>query len=62
MSPFVKTRIATLIWGFSVVYYFTGELNLSSKIFLIQAVGNTFLMWYFIKEKYETRNRNKRRL
>lgn len=50
MSVFVKTRLATLVWGFGIVYYFTGSLNLSSKIFIIQAVGNTIIMWYFIKE------------
>lgn len=46
---FLKVRLLTMIWGFSVVLALTGELNLTSKIFLIQVIGNTIIMKIFIK-------------
>lgn len=40
----------TFIWGFVVIYLFTGRLDLTSKAFLIQAGGNTLIMWALLKE------------
>lgn len=53
MNKFLLTRILTLIWGFAVIYYFTGRLDFTSKVFLIQALGNTLIMWLILKEKNE---------
>ena len=49
INKFLKTRIATFIWGLCVVYFFTRQIDLTSKIFLTQVIGNTFIMWYFIE-------------
>lgn len=51
MSSFWKVRIGTFIWGFLVIYYFTGKLDFTSKVFLVQVIGNSFIMWFFIKDK-----------
>lgn len=49
MSKFWKTRIATFIWGAAVVYYYTRQLDLTSRLFLTQVAGNTLIMWFFIE-------------
>ena len=49
MSSFWKARLATFAWGFGVSWWFTGEIILASKMFLVMALGNTVLMWFFIK-------------
>lgn len=48
MTTFWKVRIATLIWGFFVILYFTGNFDFTSKIFFVQVIGNTLLMKFFI--------------
>ncbi len=49
MSKFAKVRILTFVWGFAVVYAFTGRLDLTSALFLTQVAGNTIIMWYFLR-------------
>lgn len=46
---FLKVRIATLIWGFCVTYFFTGHLVTSLELFAVMALGNTFIMWLLLK-------------
>lgn len=41
---FWTTRIAMLLWGFGVVYFFTGKVDIASKAFIVQALGNTIIM------------------
>ncbi|MBU2101492.1 hypothetical protein KKH05_02135 [Patescibacteria group bacterium] len=50
MSPFWKTRIATLIWGFTVSIIFTGKLVVAVPMFAVMVIGNTIWMKMFIKE------------
>ena len=50
MSTFWKVRISTLLWGFCVLYYFTGQIDLTGKIFLVQVIGNTVLMKLLIRK------------
>ena len=50
-SKFWKVRMATFVWGFLVIYWFTGKLDLTSKAFLIQALGNTLIMYFFLEWK-----------
>lgn len=47
MSLFLKARIATLIWGFTISYLFTGKLITAGIMFSIMAIGNTIIMWIF---------------
>ncbi len=49
MNKFYKLRIATLLWGCSVSYAFTGDLGLTSKMMLVIFIGNTFIMWWFTR-------------
>ncbi|MBI2038237.1 MAG: hypothetical protein HYT15_04955 [Candidatus Magasanikbacteria bacterium] len=49
MSSFLKTRAATLFWGFAVTYFFTGHIVTSLKIFAVMAIGNTLIMWKLVK-------------
>lgn len=49
MSRFWKVRLATLIWGFAVVYLYTGKLDMTSELLLMQVAGNTVIMLYFLK-------------
>ncbi len=49
MSQFWKLRLSMLAWGFCVAYYFTGQLDLTSKLFAVQVVGNTALLWWFTR-------------
>lgn len=49
MSKFWKLRTCTFLWGFFVIYCFTGALDFTSKVFLVQAAGNSLIMWYFLK-------------
>jgi uncharacterized membrane protein len=51
MSTFWKLRLSMFAWGFFVVYAFTRQIDLSSKVFLVQAAGNTALIWWFTREK-----------
>jgi len=51
LNQFVKVRIATFVWGFAVVYGFTRRIDLTSMLFLTQVIGNTIIMWYFLKHK-----------
>jgi hypothetical protein len=44
MSKFWQVRILTFLWGFAVIWWFTGKLDFTSKVFLVQALGNTFIM------------------
>lgn len=48
MTPFIKTRILTLIWGFLVSYAFTGKLIVAIPMFAVMAIGNTIIMWYTV--------------
>jgi len=50
-KEFIKMRIATFLWGFLVVYFFTGRLDVTSLLFLTQVAGNTIIMWFFTREK-----------
>ena len=50
MSTFWKVRIATLVWGFSVSYVFTGSLGFASAMFGVMVLGNTIIMKLLIKE------------
>jgi uncharacterized membrane protein len=54
---FWPTRILMLIWGFGVVYAFTGRLDLTSKVFIIQALGNTIIM-ALMKKPYGYKQRH----
>jgi len=49
MTAFWKLRLATLAWGFAVLYLFTGEIGMTSKVFLVQVLGNSALMWWFTR-------------
>jgi hypothetical protein len=53
LTPFWKVRIATFIWGFCCVLWFTGRIDLSSKLFLTQVAGNSLIMWWFLRPKKE---------
>jgi hypothetical protein len=48
---FWKVRLTTFIWGFLVVYAFTRRLDLTSLLFLTQVLGNTIIMWVFLKDE-----------
>ena len=48
MGNFAKVRLATLFWGFLVMWAFTGNLGITSKSFIVIAIGNTVIMRYFI--------------
>ena len=48
---FWRLRVATLIWGFIVVYAFTRRIDLTGKIFLVQVIGNTVIMWWLTRPK-----------
>lgn len=50
MSKFWKTRIATFLWGLAVVYFYTENIDVTSKLFLTQVIGNSFIMWFFIEK------------
>ena len=49
-------RVLTFIWGFSVIYLFTGKLDFTSKVFLVQVIGNTIIMWAILKQKRKYQN------
>ena len=49
MNTFWKVRIATLIWGFTVSYMFTGDLGFASTMFAVMVIGNTIIMKVLIK-------------
>lgn len=51
MSKFWKVRLATLVWGSSVTYFFTGDLGLTGMIGLVVVAGNTLIMWFFLHER-----------
>lgn len=51
MSTFWKMRIATFVWGFLCLYWFTGKLDFTSKVFLIQVAGNSLIMYLFTRRK-----------
>lgn len=53
MSQFWKIRIGTFVWGFSVIYWFTGQIDFTSKVFLVQVLGNSLIMWWFTRPKKE---------
>lgn len=38
-----------MLWGFAVLYAFTGRIDLTSKVFLVQIGGNTAIMWWFTR-------------
>lgn len=44
MSPFVKLRLSTLLWGFGVSLWFTGKLVDSIAMWTVVVAGNTVLM------------------
>lgn len=56
MSKFWKVRILTFIWGALVVYYFTRRIDLTSKLFLTQVVGNSIIMWFILEHEHSTKN------
>jgi len=49
-ATFWKIRISMFIWGFATLYYFTGQIDITSKAFLVQVIGNSFIIWVFTKE------------
>lgn len=49
MSAFLKTRILTFLWGFTVSYAFTRKIDLASYMFLTMVIGNTIIMKLTIK-------------
>lgn len=51
MSTFWKLRLSMFAWGFAVIYAFTGKLDLTSRVFLVQALGNTVLIWWFTRDR-----------
>jgi uncharacterized membrane protein len=50
MSKFWQVRLATFIWGFAVIYAFTGRIDFTSKVFLTQALGNSIIMYLILKK------------
>jgi hypothetical protein len=44
MSNFLKMRLGTLLWGFSVSLLFTGHLMTSVAMWTVVVVGNTIIM------------------
>lgn len=36
-------------WGFATTFYFTGDFVTSTKVFIIQAIGNTLIMFLLLK-------------
>ena len=38
------------IWGLSCAWYFTNQIDLSSKIFISQLLGNSLILWLFLNE------------
>jgi len=50
MSKFWQVRLWTFIWGFSVIYYFTGKIDFTSKVFLVQVIGNSIIMWLILRK------------
>lgn len=51
MSQFWKLRLSTLTWGFVVLYGFTGRMDFTSQVFLVQVLGNTAILWFFTRGK-----------
>jgi hypothetical protein len=49
MSTFWKLRLSTLAWGFLVLYAFTRRLDVTSQAFVVQAAGNSVLMWWYTR-------------
>lgn len=50
MSQFWKVRLATFLWGLITVWSFTKQIDLTSKIFITQVIGNSIIMWVFLKK------------
>ena len=50
MSKFAKVRIATMIWGGGVMYLFTGDLGITTKMGLLLFGGNTLIMYLCLKK------------
>lgn len=48
MSIWLRTRITMFIWGFSVIYFFTGDFDLTSRTFIVQAIGNTLILYLMV--------------
>ena len=57
MKKFWGLRISTLIWGFAISFYFTGQLVTASKIFAAMAIGNTLIMYLWMREKKPVKSR-----
>jgi len=54
MKTFWKIRILMSVWGFSCAWFFTGQIDLTSKIFIAQLIGNSFILWIFLKHDHHT--------
>jgi uncharacterized membrane protein len=48
MSKFWQVRISTFIWGLLVVYFFTRKIDVATKLFLTQVIGNTIIMYLIL--------------
>jgi len=51
MKKFLGLRSTTLVWGFLVSWFFTGELIVAGKIFAAMAIGNTVIMYLWMRER-----------
>lgn len=51
MSKFWKARIGMFIWGALCTYFFTRKIDITSKLFTSQVIGNTIIMWLAFKNK-----------
>lgn len=49
MTDFLKLRLGTLAWGFSVSLVFTGQLVTSIAMWTVVVAGNTVLMWRYAR-------------
>ncbi len=49
MSNFFKVRLATMTYGFVVMYLFTGDLGVTGMMGSVIFIGNTLIMWALIK-------------
>jgi len=50
MTTFWKLRLSTLAWGCLVIYGFTRQIDFTAKVFLVQVIGNTVILWWFTRQ------------
>jgi len=48
MSTFWKIRIGMSLWGLLCIWFFTRQVDLTSKVFIAQLLGNSLILWLFI--------------